>query len=124
MCQPHLTFTGSAARAFSLDLTYCDALTQLDIVHMHLYCVIEFLYTVQHHSLQFLHVGCHRSDDAAWEALCTVLNRPCFSSLRTLTVSYFNLDSSSVANARRSVAPLLSKAVFRFFSHDRLWSSD
>jgi hypothetical protein len=114
-------FTDFAARDFSLDLSNCDALTRLFVVHMHLHRVTQILSTVQHGSLQSLHVGCHRSNDADWEALCTVLSRSCFSSLRTLTVSYFNLDKESVASARRSVAPLLSRAGFRFIAHSMSW---
>jgi hypothetical protein len=114
-------FTHSAARAFSLDLSNGDVLTQLVIVHMHVHCVTEILHTIQHPSLQALHLECHRSTDADWEALCKVLDHSCFSFLGTLTVSYFNLDKDSVANARRNVTPLTSRAGFRFLPQNLSW---
>jgi hypothetical protein len=119
---PHyLIFITFAARHLSLDLSNCNVLTRLDIVVMDLHCVLKILHTIQHHSLRSLGVGCYWKDYNDWEALCVVLNRPCFSSLDTLTVSYYTKDRGLAANARQRLAPLSSKAAYRFINHEWSW---
>jgi hypothetical protein len=53
--------------------------------------------------------------------LCTVLNRSCFSSLDTLIVNYYTKDHDLAAHAQQRLAPLSSKAAYRFVNHEWSW---
>jgi hypothetical protein len=102
-------------------LSNCDNLIRLNIVDMDLHCVVKILYTVHHQSLRSLIVGCHGKQDVDWEALCVVLNRPCFSSLHTLTVRYFTVDDDLAENARQRLASLTTRSAYRFIKHKWSW---